>query len=227
MPSFARRKSRVILISRSSIAFVALLLAGGCGKAPGAPLDDDEKIVRAVLGVLVSDHKPLCVDGSTSGRALTTFREYALAPSPSRRMLAWAPPQAFRPPPMPTAAEMDAAERQGREIHLPEPAQRQDPLPVAQQSALNAAARALSMPPVPDSSVTIDAAWAPRGVTMRWWPVNRVTGTCTPPYMLSNPARNRGLAFVQVRAGHWGTIYALQPKGSDWAPIAQWNAWLY
>lgn len=215
------------MIPRASLALAAALLAGGCGGSPNAPLDDDEKIVRAVLNVLVSDNKPLCVDNKTYGRALVTFREYSMAPPPSRRLLAWAPPQAFRPPAMPTAAEMDAAERQGRQILLPKPAEREDPLPAPEQSTLNAAARALSMPPVADRGIAIRSSWAPRGVTLRWWPRNRIEGSCKPPYMISNPARNRDLAFVQVRADHWGTIYALQPKGGDWVPIAQWNTWLY
>ena len=215
-------------LARPLGAAFLLLMATACGRAPGQPLDDDEKIVRAVLATLASDGKPVCADKGTSGRALTTFREFALAPRPSRDGLGWHAPGPFRVPQMPTQAEIDTAERQGREVRLPEPGDRRDDrLPAVRQSGLDGAALALSMPAVADRAISVDASWAPPHVIARWWPINRMKGDCTPVYMLSNPARTRGLAFVSVRADHWGTIYALEPQGGDWVTTAQWSAWLY
>jgi hypothetical protein len=211
----------------SGLALGALLLLAACGKPAGAPLNDDEKIVRAVLATLVSDGKPVCVDGRTSGRALVVYREYLVAPRPSREELAWHVPGPLRPPPMPTESQIDTAVAQNKDVRLPEPGDRHDKLPAVTQADLDGAAHALSLPPVADRKVSIEASWAPKGVVARWWPINRLKSDCEPLYMLSNPARARNIAFVTVQAEHWGTTYALRPQNGDWATVAQWSNWIY
>jgi hypothetical protein len=212
---------------RNRLALGALLLVAACGKPAGQPLDDDAKIVRAVLATLVSDGKPVCVDASTAGRALTVYREYLVAPRPSREGLGWHPPEPLRPPPMPTESQIDTAVAQNKDLHLPEPGDRRDKLPAVMQADLDSAAHALSLPPVADRTVKINASWAPKGVVARWWPINRLKSDCEPLYMLTNPARARNIAFVTVQAEHWGTTYALRPQGKDWATVAQWSNWIY
>jgi len=212
---------------RSLAALAALALVAACGRPAGQPLNDDEKIVRAVLATLVSDGQPICADASTAGRALVIYREYLVAPRPSRDGLGWHPPEPLRPPPMPTEKQIDTAIAQNKDVLLPEPGDRRDKLPAVTQADLDSAAHALSLPPVADRTVKIDASWAPKGVTVRWWPLNRLRSDCKPLYMLTNPARARNIAFVTVQAEHWGTTYALRPNGNDWATVAQWSNWIY
>lgn len=223
------------LISRSCsehkrlkfVAFIACFTAlAGCHGSP-RPLNDDEKIVRAALTLLSSAPQKICLDDETSENSLATFREMALAPRASRQELHWYPPT----PLVPDARNIvprTVSDKDWDKSRLSEAPARTDPLPGLQQMMLNGAALRLSRGIVnAEHSVAISSAWTPSGVTSRWWPINRFRKDCVPRFAISNPLRQKNLAFVAVQANHWGALYAFKPVGDDWVPIAEWSRWLY
>jgi len=214
--------------ARSTTALVAgAITLSACGPDTRA-MDDNAKIVKATLSLLSSDGKPVCVDDATQDRPLVIFREMTAAPRPSRRPLRWYPPRPLRPEPITqTDGGTDDAIRNA-DIKLAEPSARLDPLPGLEQLQLRTAAWRLSTP-VGDAEQPTDirTAWLPKGVSARWWPLNRLRKDCDPRFIISHPVRGKDFAFIAVRADHWGTLYALKPEGSDWKPVAEWSRWLY
>lgn len=204
----------------------AMLLLVGCTGSGPVQLDDDQKVVRAVL-VLLAKAGPVCVDRTTRGDTLFAYREMLQATRPARVALAWHQPLPLRPPPALTDRDMARDQFRSERVRIEEPDADAVALPIVQQTMLNGSAGRLAQMLDAPSAVSIGAAWAPPGVAARWWPLNRIRSDCTPNYMLMTPVRTRTLAFVGVSADHWGTIYAFQRRGADWVPAARWTSWLY
>jgi len=192
-----------------------------------AALGAEEKIVRATLALLVSDGKPVCVEPETFGSPLAVWHVATSGKLQQAYDLAWSAPKPFRPPAQPTVDELRNALQAGQPASLIEPRQRRDHLPAAAQAALQAQASTLVAPDVPTHRVVIGPAWVPRGIVTRWWPGGSKDNGCGAQYVLSGVKRDAHVAFVSVRAQHWGTVFALAPDGDDWRPIAQWGTWLY
>lgn len=210
-------------------AAMALGLSG-CGAGASAPLDDDAQIVRAVLGVLTSDGRGICVDRKTRGQPLAVFRTMNEAPKASRVPLGWRPPGPLRPPVDPSAKAIWQQEMHRKPeqetLRLREPGNRGSAdLPPLEQMRLNGRATALAK--APSETVTIADGWNVPHVTARWAPRNWLSGACDPRYVLTNPVHAADMAFVTVTAGHWGTTYALEKAAGQWRPAAQWSTWLY
>lgn len=201
----------------------ALALAG-CGPRP---LDADEQVARAVLGVLVADGKPVCVQRITYGDPLTVYRSARRGELQRFYPMDWYPPVPFRPPLMPTQAELRRAVAEGRDAELPDAPVRLDALPRDQRSQIDAVAFALSSSAVPTHSTLVRTAWTPPRAHPRWWPGKDAALGCEANYVLSSVKRSDHAAFMAVRVDHWATLYALAPAGSDWKVVAQWANWLY
>ncbi|QUT05645.1 hypothetical protein KFK14_22280 [Sphingobium phenoxybenzoativorans] len=188
----------------------------------------DEKIVGAVLTLLTSDKRNICVDDATSQHSLAIFREMARAPRASRQQLYWYLPQGLWPQPAKVINSFSQMKAEGRDVRLAEPRTKENALPGLDQMMLNGAALRLSQSLSPaERSVDIRSAWLPAGSSARWWPLNRVNASCVPRFRISNPVRNSEIAFVAVQAEHWGTLYALEPVNGNWRPFAEWSRWLY
>jgi hypothetical protein len=210
-----------------TLLLVPLLMSGGCSSQP-RPLNDDEKIVRAVLMLTASTKEPVCIDDETSEHPLATFREMALAPRASRVELRWYPPTALKPDPENVLQTRSAQAEGANDIRFDEAPVRLDFLPGLQQMMLNGAALRLSSSLSAKSpEVAIRSSWLPANVKSRWWPINRVRKDCAPRFAISNPIRQAKIAFITVQANHWGALYALKPVAGDWVPIAEWSRWLY
>ncbi|HEX8485490.1 hypothetical protein [Sphingomonas sp.] len=206
---------------------IAATVLVGCGSSE-RPLDDREKIVRSVLGLLVSTGKPVCTDDQTAGDALAEFREMALAPRASRADLRWHAPLPLRPDARVTTQDIKRSEFNNEKLEINEPGVRKDALPGLEQLQLDGAAQRLgkSVGTIKES-VAVRRSWAPPGVVGRWWPLNRLRRDCWPRFEISDPVRDRELAFVSVRAEHWGTLYALRQTSGEWRVTAEWSRWLY
>lgn len=215
---------------RTTAMLVGALALGGCG-AGATALDDNEQIVRATLGVLTADGKPICVDERTRGQPLAVFRTMSEAPRASRTPLGWHPPGPLRSPAEPRAGGIWRQEmRRGRpdhaQVRLGEPGNRDaTDLPPLEQMRLNG--RALALSSATSETVTIGSNWNVPGVTARWAPRNWIARDCDPRYVLTNPIHAGTIGFVTVTAGHWGTTYALEKTAGRWRPAAQWSTWLY
>lgn len=198
----------------------------GCNAAP-RPMLPSEQIVQAVLKHLTTGGD-VCIDDRTHGDALLVFREMTGAPKPSRDELHWSSPEPLRPNQRVATDAIKEAELENKQLHLAEPDIRTAKLDALSQRQLTGAARVLSRGiGVERESVRIRDSWTPIGVAARWWPINRVRMDCWPRYEISDPARLKGTAFVSVKAGHWGTLYALQRRNQEWQVIAEWSRWLY
>ena len=220
------RRQRPIARRCTALIGLALLLAS-CASS-GRPLTDDEKIVRATLALLASDGREVCTDDHTKNQALAVYREMMLAPGPARDDLHWYPPSPLRPDMRVPTKQIGDAQREGESVRITQPNVRNDPLPTLDQGPLDAAARHLALPLHENGAgLAIGSGWTPQRVHARWWPLNRLRGDCAPLFIVSDPVRDGDLAFVSARADHWGTLYALKPRGKDWAPVAEWSRWLY
>ena len=217
-------------MKRASIVLLTLG-AAACSQSADTPKSrpakDDQQVVQAVLALLASDGKPVCVERETFGSPLSIFRIATQGKLQNIYSLAWYPPKPFRPPHMPTLDELRSAAKDRRDAELPEPEAREDAFPAEKQAALNRSAMALAPPEVPTHRVGISNAWAPKGVVPRWLPFNSKKDGCTAQYVLSGVKLAPDIAFAAVRVDHWGTVYALVPQGETWKPVAQWGTWLY
>ncbi|HEU0066664.1 MAG TPA: hypothetical protein VFQ57_05425 [Sphingomonas sp.] len=214
-------------LGRAALAALAALALTSCGGGQ-RPLDDSEKIVQSVLALLASTGRPVCTDDHTDDEALAVFREMTRAPRPSRAQLHWSSPLPLRPDVRVTGRDLRRAELGNREIEIREPVARTDGMPGLTQLYLDGAARRLMRKVgAAEEALPIRRSWLPRGVTARWWPLNRIRRDCWPLFAISNPVRDRRIAFVSVRAEHWGTLYALEPSGKTWRVVAEWSRWLY
>lgn len=207
------------------LALPALLSA--CTQ-PARPLDDAEQIVQSVLALQSVPKRPVCLDDSTEEPSLAVYREMIVAPRPARRQLKWYPPLPLDPEARVTTRALRKTELGDDRIRIEEPEPRRDFLPGLTQLELDGAARRmLRSPTATEQRVSIASGWTPPGVTARWWPLNRIRKDCWPLFAVSDPIRDRGLAFVTVRAEHWGVLYAVRKEGARWRPIAEWSRWLY
>lgn len=202
------------------------MLLSACDKAP-RPLNEDEQITRTVLELLASKGNRICLGDQTRENALITYREMIQAPLASRAQLRWYPATPLWPETEVQPGAIRKAELGKSPFTIVEPEPRTDALDGLQQMALDSAARALSSQTIDTQSVPVRAAWVPRNVFARWWPLNRWRKDCKPLFEVSNPTRARTVAFVTVRAEHWGTTYALRKIDGKWQPHAEWSRWLY
>lgn len=205
----------------------AALALGSCG-TPQRPLDDREKIVRSVLTLLASTGQAVCTDDETTGEALAEFREMARAPRAARRDLRWHTPLPLRPDARVTTRDIKRSEFDDEKLVIEEPGVREDALPGLDQLQLDGAAQRIagSVGAI-EENVDLWRSWMPPGVVARWWPLNRIRRDCWPRFEISDPVRDRDLAFVSVRAEHWGTLYALKQSSGEWRITAEWSRWLY
>lgn len=213
---------------RILIGFFIIALAG-CNKT-NARLNDDEKIVHAILGQLTLEGQAICLDDQTSGNSLTIFREMAHAPRASRQELKWYHPTSLRPDTLSVRKNYSWAERESSQnvAKLAEPTAGNDALSDLEQMMLNGAALRLSNSVSQDErSVALRSSWIPDNSDTRWWPLNRLHSVCRPIFTLGNPIRRAGTAFISVQAGHSGTLYALKVSNGNWVPVAEWSRWLY
>jgi len=214
-------------------ALFLLASLGACRPAPTPPerttalLTDEEKIVRATLKLLASDGKPVCVERETLGGPLSIWRTAPQGRFQKIYGLAWFSPRPFRPPSQPALEELGSKVREGENYNLAEPVTRRDTLPASVQTHLDAQATELAAPQVHVHPVIIRQEWVPHGVVPRWWPAGEKHKGCDAQYVLSTIKSNAHAAFISVRVGHWGTVFALAPHGDDWRPIAQWGTWVY
>lgn len=215
---------------RARAGLLPLALLGGLAgcRSEHRPLEDREKIVAAVLTLLASDGRPVCIDDQTDGHALAVFEQMMAAPRAARSSLRWHAPISLRPDARVTTRELRRAEFKDEKLVIREPDAREDALPGLAQLELNSAAVRLSgeVGHV-EETVAIRQSWAPKGVAARWWALNRVRRDCWPLFEMSDPVRDRKSAFVTVRAEHWGTLYALNKAGDEWRIVAEWSRWLY
>jgi hypothetical protein len=203
------------------------LVLGACG-ASQQSLDDSEMITRSVLALLASTGKPVCTDDRTNGEPLAVFREMSQAPRAARSELRWHTPLPLRPDAEVTLRDLKRAELDDQSFEIREPGPRRDALPGLDQLRLDGLAQRLSQPVgTVDERVSIRSSWIPRGVTARWWPINRARRDCRPLFEISDSVRDRTRAFVTVRSEHWGTVYALERRGAHWLVTAEWSRWLY
>lgn len=183
--------------------------------------------MRAALELL-STAGPVCTDDQTRGDTLAVFREMIVAPHASRVDLRWHQPEPLRPVQKITAHDIKRSELDEDQLKLIEPGAHPVELDAALQRQLNSRARAMARNiGIEDEGVQLRRSWVPASVTVRWWPLNRMTASCSPRFEISDPVRDRNLAFLAVRSGHWGTLYALEQKGDRWRITAEWSRWLY
>lgn len=209
---------------RVFILYPSIALAA-CSPPATVP-DEPAKVVDALLGVLSSDGRRVCVDSRTQGKPLAVFSTMIVAPTASRRPLRWQVPKPLRPPGALSNRELYDDEFARARVLLEKPVNARDVLPPAEQLQLNSAARSLAA--VGDAERVPIANTAKRPLILaRWWLANRVRPICVPHFTISNPVVARDIAFVSVTGGHWGTTYAFRKRGDGWAPHAQWTTWLY
>ncbi len=212
--------------ARALILSTALASMSGCATAPPEPLTDAQMTVRAILRLLTEDGRSICVDNVTNGKPLAIFATMAVAPAPSRRPLAW-----HRVAPLRSGMKLSNTQMYhdtfgGDQPLLADPGDTTATLGFFAQRRLNDAAAKLART---GESVAVDMGdglGVPRAQA-RWWPLIRWSSSCGPEFKLSDPVVAKDIAYITVRSDHWGTTYALQPRGNDWVPVAQWNTWLF
>lgn len=211
---------------RIGFAIGVLFSLVGCS-APNAPANSDtSQVLHALSATLTADNKPVCIDGATSGDSLAVFRAMISAPPASRQPLAWHQPQPLRPPTSPSGWRVFNDEIRDDRILIPRPQQMGGPLPFLLQRQLDFAANKLSL--VQGSEAFAISKWAGAPLARpRWWIANRLSPDCSPVFTIMNPVVAKNLAFVSVKAGHWGTTYAFAKQGARWKVIGQWTNWLY
>jgi hypothetical protein len=207
--------------------WIAIILwISGCTTNSKPSGDDAEEVMRALAATLTADNKPVCLDGATRGDSLAVFRAMRAAPVPSRRPLVWHQPQPLRPPASPTGRQVFDDELGSNQILISRPEQAGAPLSFLVQRQLNFAANQLSL--IKDSSSQSIAPWTGAPLARpRWWVWNRFSSNCSPVYTVTNPVVAKNVAFVSVKAGHWGTTYAFAKQGTSWRTVGQWTNWLY
>jgi hypothetical protein len=210
--------------SLKSLSLLLLLTCAACSKS--APLDNEEKIIRATLVLLASEGQSACVDNHTRGQPLAIFSAMTAAGPHLLKPLPWYVPGPLRPPAAMSSSDLIRDSTQGGTTHLREPENSTLPLSATEQSRLNQKAAVLGR--LRDvESVSIRTSWNVKNISTGWWPINRISSRCSLNYVVSDPALSGTDGFVTVTAGHWGTIYAFERRGADWIPTAQWKSWLY
>lgn len=211
---------------RIGFALSLLVSLSSCG-APSAPANSDVNLVlQALATTLTADGKPACIDGGTHGDSLAVFHSMLSAPPASRQSLTWYQPQPLRPPAAPSVTQVFNDTFRDDRILIFRPQQNGAPLPFLLQRQLNFAATRLSLVQGSDSIALNPWNNAPLAQP-RWWVVNRLSSQCSSVYTVMNPLVAKNLAFVSVKAGHWGVTYAFLKQDGKWKTIGQWGSWLY
>ena len=216
-------------LARASLACTVLAIAAvasGCSADNGAPASEAEKLVRATLQTLATDHRPICVENRTNGKPLAIFATMTATPAPAQRVVGWhaIAPLGSGPTMSNTQIYRDTFDR--HVSRLAEPGNPARPLGLLAQQKLNAAARSLALTGEP-VEVYLGNGLGVAGVDARWWPLLRLSSKCPIAFTLSNPVLAKDIGYITVQSGHWGTTYALQPRDGTWVPVAQWSNWLY
>lgn len=210
------------------VGFVLGLLfsLSSCG-APSAPANSDvDLVLHALVATLTADGKPVCIDRATRGDSLAVFRSMLSAPPASRRSLGWYLPQPLRPPAAPSVKDVFNDAFRDDRILISRPQQAGGPLSFLLQRQLNTAAAKLSL--IQESSPVALNPWNGAPLAQpRWWVLNRFSLRCSPVYTVTNPIVAKNVAFVSVKAGHWGATYAFVKQEREWKTIGQWSNWLY
>lgn len=211
---------------RIGFAIGVLFCLASCS-TPNAPANSDtSEVLHALSATLTADNKAVCIDGSTRGDSLAVFRAMLSAPPASRRPLAWHQPQPLRPPASPSSWRIFNDEIRDDRILIPRPQQMGAPLPFLLQRQLDYAANRLSL--VQESEEFSISPWTGAPLAQpRWWIANRLSRDCSPAFTIMNPIVAKNVAFVSVKAGHWGTTYAFAKQDAKWKAIGQWTNWLY
>lgn len=211
---------------RIGFAIGVLFSLASCS-APTAPANSDtSEVLHELSATLTADNKAICIDGSTRGDSLAVFRAMLSAPPASRQPLTWHQPQPLRPPASPSGWRIFRDEIRDDRNPLPHPQQMAAPLPFLLQRQLDFAASRLSLLQEPEEFSIGQWAGAPLA-RPRWWIANRLSPSCSPVFTVMNPVVAKNLAFVSVKAGHWGTTYAFAKQDAKWRAIGQWTNWLY
>ncbi len=211
---------------RFGFAVASILCFSGCTASSKPSGDDPDLVIRALAKTLTADKQPVCLDGTTRGDSLAVYRAMRVAPVPSRRPLLWHQPQPLRPPASPTGRQVFNEELGSDQILISRPRQAGAPLPFVVQRQLNFAANQLSL--VKDASARTIASMPDAPLARpHWWILNRLSANCSPVFTVTNPVVAKNVAFVSVKAGHWGTTYAFTKQGGGWKTVGQWTNWLY
>lgn len=191
-----------------------------------AGVNEARQLNDALLELLTSQGRTICVDSTPYGEPLAAFRSMQPAPEPARRPLFWRTPVPLEPGRNLTNRELVDIEFRDDQTVLPEQSGAGRALPVIAQLQLNAIAREASVM-MSGSDATIAGSPAAPRAKVRWWLRNRFDSTCTAPYTVSKPILLHGIGLVSVTAAHHGSTYAFKRVNSGWMPVAKWATWLY
>jgi len=208
----------------AATALIALAMLSGCSTQPPS---ERERIAQSVLALLASNDRTVCVDSATKDDALKIFSEMARAPLAARDERHWYAPVPLRPDVHPPHRELAGSELVDRSQTLDQILPQSAQLPPLRQEQLDAAALRLAKATGDEETVRIRSSWAPPRVTPRWWPVNRISHSCWPLFVVSDPVLDHRTAFVTVISEHLGALYALEKTGGRWTVVAEWSRWLY
>lgn len=211
---------------RIGFAIGMFLSLAGCSVGSVPANGDAGPVLHALAATLTADKKPVCIDSSTRGDSLAVFRAMLSAPPAARQQLAWFEPQPLRPPTNPSGWQVFNDEIRDDQILIQRPQQMGAPLSFLLQRQLNFAANRLSLVQGSDELAITKSGGAPLA-RPRWWVANRISPGCSPVFTVMNPVVSKNLAFVSVKAGHWGTTYAFAKQGAQWKAVGQWTNWLY
>ena len=212
--------------SRAWAVLAIAALGSGCSTDTGAPASDAEKLVRATLQALAADHRPICVENRTNGKPLAIFATMTETPAPAQRVVSWHAISPLGSGPTMSNAQIYHDTFDRHISRLAKPGHPARPLGLLAQQKLNAAARSLALTGEP-VEVDLGSGLGVAGVDARWWPLLRLSSKCPIAFTLSDPVLAKDIGYITVQSGHWGTTYALQPRGDAWVPVAQWSNWLY
>lgn len=209
----------------AALGLAAML--GGCAGPAADELDGDRQIARAVLDLLATDGKPVCVERLTYGDPLQVYRSARRGELQHYYRLGWGKPAPLRPPEMPTQEELFDAVAENRSAGLPDAPRQANDLPRELRTAIDGQAYALSPAAIPTRAVVLQERWLPDRVHARWWPGRNTALGCRANYVLSSIKRTDRIAFMAVRVDHWATLYALVRIRGSWTMVGQWSSWMY
>lgn len=214
---------RILATFLVSVGISALV---SCSAAAPSGASDQTLVMQSLLTVLTKDGKGVCLDSETHGEPLGVFRTMMTAPASTRLSLSWFEPGPLRPQNDLSDGQIFGEQIGAERVVITAPGQSGEKLPLQLQGQLNGVAAQLSLYMDVNEVAVPSSPTAPLAIS-RWWIRNRFDSKCSPVYTVSNPVVAKNVAFVSVKAGHWGTTYAFQKRSAAWAPIAQWSNWIY